>query len=458
MRTGVSLGLAAALLAGCAGPRPAAPPQATVTAPPAWRDTVAGVGEVDATWWNSFGDPALTAVVEHALAANTDIALAAERVAEARAQFHAAEATRTPTLVLGVGGGEQRSLNAFGRPQVQTAGQGQFSAAYDLDLFGRLAAGRAAARASLLSSQASRDTVRLAVASSAASGYLTLRALDARLEALNQTLASRADALHLARRRAEAGYSPRLELEQAQAEYEAAAQLIPVTELAIRRQEDALSLLVGDAPGAFARGRALGVITVPAAPVLLPAQVLRRRPDIAQAEQQVAAADHSLDAARAAFMPSVQLTGTDGYVVSDLLSDPVHLFSIGGSALAPIFEGGRLRAQADAAAARRDQAAFAYRKTALTAFREVEDALAAARRTDEQVAALERQRQAAANALALASNRYRAGYSPYLEQLDAQRVLLAVDLALVQARGDRLTASVALYQALGGGWSGAPTD
>lgn len=443
---------ACVVLAACAGPRPAAPPSAQVTPPTGWRDVPGVEGAVDAAWWRAFEDPALTAVVEKALADNTDLAIAAARVTEAQAAFRQAEATLYPSLSLGVGGGEQRQLNAFGRPQAQTAGQAQLSAAYEVDLFGRLADTRAAARASLLASQDARDTVRLAVASSAASGYLALRALDARLVVLKQTMAARDESLRIARRRAQTGYSPRLEYEQAEADYQGAAQLIPAAELAIRRQEDGLALLLGDNPRAVARGRTLNEIARPAPPALLPAQVLRRRPDIAQAEQQLVAADRSLDAARAAFMPTIQLTDTDGFVDSDLLADPVHVFSLGGSVLAPIFQGGRLRAQAAGAAARRDQAAFAYRKAALTALREVEDALAAARRTDEQVAALERQRAAAANALTLATNRYRAGYSPFLEQLDAQRALLGVDLALVQARSDRLAASVALYQALGGGW------
>ncbi len=452
MRRGAAL-CACALLAACAGPRPAAPPAAQVAPPTAWRDAAGAEETVDATWWRAFGDPALTAVVDKALADNTDLAIAVARVTEAQAAFRQAEATKYPTLGVGAGGGEQRQLNAFGRPQVQTVGQAQFSAAYEVDLFGRLADTRAAARASLLASQDARDAVRLAVASSAASGYLALRALDARLEVLKQTVAAREDSLRIARRRAQTGYSPRPVYEQSHAHYVAAAQLIPAAELAIRRQEDGLALLLGDNPRTVGRGRALGEIAAPAPPALLPAQVLRRRPDIAQAEQQLVAADRSLDAARAAFMPTLQITDTDGFVDSDLLADPVHVFSLGGSVLAPIFQGGRLRAQAAGAAARRDQAAFAYRKAALTAFREVEDALAAARRTDEQVAALERQRTAAANALSLATNRYRAGYSPFLEQLDAQRGLLGVDLALVQARSDRLAASVALYQALGGGWA-----
>jgi NodT family efflux transporter outer membrane factor (OMF) lipoprotein len=211
--------------------------------------------------------------------------------------------------------------------------------------------------------------------------------------------------------------------------------------------------LLGENPRAIERGVAISTLASPTVPKVLPSDLLRRRPDIAQAEQQIVAADRSLDAARAEFLPSIQLGVSGGYVNSTLITDPVGIFSFGGSVLAPLFEGGRLRAQADGAAARRDQAAFFYRKVALNAFREVEDALAAFQRTNEQELILQQQRDALARALVQASNRYHAGYSSYLEQLDAQRGLLSAELSLVQARSERLGATVSLYQALGGGWS-----
>lgn len=455
-----SLLLAASLgLAACAGPRPAAPPAAAVSAPAQWRDaTGARQGPVDERWWAAFGDPALAAVVEAALANNTDIAIAASRVEEARAQFDLARGLQGPSLVLVGGGADQRAVDAFGKPVEQHAGQAQASASYDLDLFGRLRASSAAAKASLLATEAARDNVSLAVASSAASGYVSLLALDARLGVLRQTLAAREAALGVVKKRASAGYASSLELRQAVAEYHGAAQLIPAVELARQRQEDGLRLLLGENPGPIARGEGLDALVLPMIAPGQPADLLRRRPDIQQAEQSLAASDHGLDAARAAFMPNVQLNGTWGYVASDLLDDPVHVFSIGGSILAPIFDSGRLGAQRDLAAARRDQAAFAYRKVVLNAFREVEDSLAAVRRGGEQEDAARAQRAALAQALVLAEGRYRAGYSPYLEQLDAQRGLLAADLALVQLHADRLNAAIGLYQALGGGWSAAASE
>jgi len=170
------------------------------------------------------------------------------------------------------------------------------------------------------------------------------------------------------------------------------------------------------------------------------------------AEEQLVAADRSLDSVRAAFMPDVQLSASGGLVASTIISSPVWIFSLGGSIVAPLFDSGRLKAQQETVAARRDQAAFAYRRAALTAFREVEDALASDQRLSEQEAALVAQRDVLARTLTLATNRYRAGYSPYLDQLDAERGLLSADLALVQSHADRLNAVVSLYQALGGGW------
>lgn len=445
--------IALAALAGCAGPRPSAPDAATVTPPAAWRGDLDAGAEVKARWWQSFGDPVLTRIVETALANNVDVAIAAARVEEVRGQFRFVHGQLLPSIGAGAAVRRERFLNAFGQDIYQTADRAELGISYDVDLFGRLRSASDAARAALLATEAAHDNVLLAVASAAARGYIGLRALDARLVVLNETLAARASSLRIAQRRAQAGYATQLELDQAEAEYRATEQQIPVVHLAIARQEDALSLLLGDNPRAIERGLALIALTSPPVPNALPSALLRRRPDIAQAEQQIVAADRSLDAARAAFMPRIELSAAGGYVGSTLIGDPINIFSIGGSILASIYQGGRLQAQADVAAARRDQAAFAYCKLALNAFGEVEDALATLLRTSEQESVLGQQRDAFARALAQATNRYRAGYSSYLEQLDAQRGLLSADLALVQVRADRLSAAVNLFHALGGGWS-----
>ena len=445
-------------LTGCTlpGKRVAAPPAAALAPPGAWRTDLHRSGPLQAGWWHAFGDPALTALVEQALANNVDIQVAAARVEEARAAEALSRAQLLPQIGAALPETQGQTLSPFGQPSRAIGAAPTVSASYDLDLFGRLHLASRAARAQLLASEGARDTVRLATIASTASGYITLRALDQRLAIANATLASREEAQRLARRRYETGYSSRLEFRQAQAEYSATAQLVPAAELAISRQENALSLLTGRPPGAIRRRLPLDRIATPSIPDGLPADLLRRRPDLYQAEQTLVAADRSLDSQRAAMLPNLSLTGSAGLVLSTALSNPVALFSLGASVLAPIFDGGRLQAQQDAATARRDQAAFAYRRAALVAFREVDDALAGVRRIEQQATDLAAQTEAARGALQNASNRYRAGYSAYLEQLDAQRSLLTAELALVQSRTDRLTNYVVLYQAMGGGW--APAD
>jgi NodT family efflux transporter outer membrane factor (OMF) lipoprotein len=411
---------------------------------------------VPAAWWSAFGDPVLNQLVETALAANPDIALGAERVVEARAQERLARAQLHPQLEAGAGVFRERTVDPFGEPLADTVGTPLAQASWDLDLFHRLAEADAAARAQILSAQGARDAIALSIATSTASGYIALRALDARLATARATLVARAEGLRIAKRRAETGYTSNLELRQAEAEYQATAQLVPQAQLAVSRQEDALRTLIGATPGDIPRGLPLEELATPPIPDGLPSDLLRRRPDIYQAEQAVVAADHSLDSARAAFLPEIQLTGSAGLALSSALASPVTIWTLGGSILAPILDGGRLAAQADVAASRRDQATFAYRRAALAAFRDVEDSLAGVQRSGEQAASLAGQREALAAALKNATNRYRAGYSSYLDQLDAQRGLLTAELSLIQARADRLTAYATLYQAIGGGWTGPP--
>jgi len=445
--------LSVCLLSACAGPRPEPPVEAAVPVPADWRAGHASDNAPAPQWWRLFGDPVLAGLVDEALAHNDDLAIAALRIEQARAAFAGARALQWPTLDAVASGQRQRSVSAFGVPVVQTAGQGELQIAYDLDLFGRLRNGSAAAKAQLLSTRYGRETVRLAIEAAVADGYVQLRALDAQLDILRRTVAARQAALALNQRRADAGYSGQLDVAQAEAEYQSAVQQIPSVQTAIAGQENALSTLLGRPPGPIARGLPLSRLTLPAVPSVLPSDLLRRRPDLASAEQQLVAADRSLDAARAAFMPSINLAASLGSVSSTLLTgDPIKIFSLGGSILAPIFSAGRLAAQADSAAAGRDQAAFAYRKAALDAFREVEDGLAAEAHLSEQEIALAAQRNALERSRSLAARRYREGYSPYLEQLDAERGLLLAELSLAQARGSRLRTLVGLFQALGGGW------
>jgi multidrug efflux system outer membrane protein len=442
------------LLTGCVGLRAQLPTDALITPPTTWRGGVADSTQVTVGWWRSSNDSALSGIVETASAHNTDLAIAATRVAAARAEYRLARAQRLPDVRVTPAGGRDQDINTgFGVQETQTTGEAELVISYDVDLFGRLAATASSAKAPLLAKQAARDNVRLTIVVAAASGYITLRGLDAQFLILRDTLRTRREELKLAKRRAEAGYGAELDLAQAEAAYHGTEQQIPATKLAIARQEDGLSLLLGSNPRDIERDGELEQLVAPAVPLSLPASLLRQRPDVAEAERQLAATDYALDAARAAFMPDIQISATGGLLGSTLVEgSPLGVWSIGGSILAPIISAGRLEAGRDAAVAKRDQTAFTYRTTALTAFKEVEDPLQAVRRDEEQEQALIAQRDSLARALKLATDRYRVGYSPYLDQLDAQRGLLTAQLALVRARVDRLNALVTLYRSLRGGW------
>jgi multidrug efflux system outer membrane protein len=454
MRNEVTLAVLA-LLAGCAGPRPAVPPDANITPPADWRTTSDPPGpELSATWWDAFGDPGLTRIVAAAIADNDDVKIAAARVEELMGQAAFARAQRLPEVDGKVIYQRDRSINpAYGIPQVENVTEPVVTFSFDTDLFGRLRAADAASRANLLGTRAAQADVRLLVAATAARDWFTLRSLDARLATLRQTLDAREQTLKLVRRRVSVGYAAQLDLAQAEAEYRATEQQIPATELAIRRTEDALSILLGRNPGSIDRGDAATEPVLPPVPTALPSSLLRRRPDIVEAEEHVVAADRALDASRAAFMPDLRLSADWGHVTSTILDNhPVDVFTIGASILAPIFDAGRLKAQEDSAAARRNQAAFAYRKAALGAFGQVEDALAATQHLHEQLDSLQAQKSALERTLQIATQRYKSGYAPFLDQLDAQRNLLSVQLAIAQAQADQLNAYVTLFQALGGGW------
>jgi NodT family efflux transporter outer membrane factor (OMF) lipoprotein len=443
----------ALLLQGCLSARPAIPPAAAVAAPNAWRTQLDQGSSLDAQWWRSFGDANLDALVQRALANNADVYKAAAAVAEARARARAARANRGPEIDLTGLGGYSRQLEVIG-PVTTWAAQSEATIGYDFDLFGRLANLSAAAKANLLSTKASRDAVALGTASTTAATYIALLGLDDRLRIARETVAARGEELRIQHRLTDRGYASQLELRQAEAEYRATQDLVPQLALSVSEAEDALSVLLGDPPAAIARDTSdLARLKAPEIPSGLPSDLLRRRPDIYAAEETVVAADRSLDASRAEMLPQLALTGNVGGAFASVLPPPATIFLIGGSVLAPIFDSGRRRANADVAAAQRDEAAFTYRSVTLKAFQEVEDALASIQRLEERRQVLTLEVAADAAALKVSSERYQAGYARYIDQIDAQRGLLSAQLSLSQVETDRLLAYVTLYQAVGGGWS-----
>ena len=444
------------IVAGCMGPRPQVPGSASVTAPAKWLTDPGPAGDPLPNWWESLGDPVLSALVQRAIANNTDVLTAASRVQEADAKLRLARSAQWPTVGFSfLGIPRDRTYSTTTGAGISFSGyEAELAVSYDADLFGRLASQTKSARATLLGTRAAADAVRIATIASTVEDYVTLRAYDASEAVIEATLRSRQEEFALVTHRAALGYVQQVSVSEAAAEVHSTQQQLAQAQMEVATEEYALSILLGDNPSAIPRGRALLDLPLLASPTTLPAKLLRRRPDIYEAEQAIVAADHSLDSARAAFMPDLQISVTGDRLGADLLPSPLWLYAFMGTVLAPVFEGGKLRAGEDIAAAERDQAAFAYRSAALGAFQEVEDSLISLQKLTEKERAVVAQENDETIALKSARHRFAEGYSSYEEVLDAERGLFSAQTTLVVTREDRLNAMVKLYQAMGGGWSG----
>jgi NodT family efflux transporter outer membrane factor (OMF) lipoprotein len=447
----------AVTLAGCAA-TVAPPPASTVQLPAAWRSAVEGQSSspVAQQWWQSFGDPALTALIDKALQSNGDLRVARARVAQYRAQIGVAQAGQKANVSVDTTPTRVRQLAYNGVPYVTNVYQAEIQASYEIDAWGRLAAQTDAAIATYQAEQANSDAVALSIAATVASGYLNLRGLDAQLALTEATLKLREESANLAKRQFDVGYSSRLEWLQAQAEYQTTAEQVPQLQRQIFEQENALSILTGGNPGPIARGVELADLQPPPVPEGLPSELLRRRPDIARAEYNLVAINANLQATRDQLLPSFRLTavgGVQNLQWHDLLNAPTALWHLTAAVTAPVFEGGRIQSQTDSVAAQRDQTIYAYENAVRTAFQETENGLGAVVRLREQAIQNDARRATAAETLRIAHNRYRNGYASYLEELDAQRTLYSADVGRLQLKTRILVASVDLYRVLGGGWT-----
>ncbi|MFC6120689.1 efflux transporter outer membrane subunit [Citrobacter bitternis] len=433
------------------------PAKPTLQIPAAWRSAVGPSSPVEKVWWRNFHDNALNGYVDQALRYNSDVLIARERVNEYQARVYGTEGSLFPSLSAGVSGTRARSQSAAtGLPIYSTLYKGTLTASYDVDIWGVHRTTSDAAQASLAAQKAAAAAADLTVAASVASGYVSLLSLDNQLRVTESTLKAREEAFRLAQRQYETGYSSRLELMQSDSEMRATRAQIPGLRHQIAQQENALSLLIGANPGSIARQNELDQLTPLSIPSNLPSSLLNRRPDIAQAEQQLIAADATLASARASLLPSINLTATGSIqdrTLPGLLDNPLRLWSVGGSILAPLLNRQALNAQVDVTASQRNQALYSYEKTVRNAFKEVNDSLDAITHLQEQLAELQAQTLVAQEALRIAQNRYSNGYSSYLDELDAQRTLFSAQLSVVQAKSNLLLAQIDFYRALGGGWS-----
>jgi multidrug efflux system outer membrane protein len=329
------------------------------------------------------------------------------------------------------------------------------STSFEIDFWGRLRRLLETARAQVLATHYAKDVVTLSLAGLTTQTYFSLRSLDAQITATSETLTTREEYLGVVRRRVDAGLASGLDLAQALgARSDAAAQL---KELVRQRMltEHLLGTLTGRLDLKLPPGDIASLPVPPSPPTGLPSTLLERRPDIRQAEENLVAANAEIGVAKAALLPKISLTGDFGggsAALSSLAQSGARIWSIGFALALPIFDAGRLSAEVDATTARQKQALAGYQKSIQTAFREVSDALTNVTQTAATEIDLQASVDAARDALRLSTERYEAGYSAYLDVLDAQRSLNVSQLALIRTRQALLSASVDLMKALGGGW------
>jgi len=416
----------------------------------------------NAQWWRQFDDPALNDLIQSALADNLDVKIAAARIEEFLGRYGVTRSQLFPQVSADLNVARQRiSREPLPTPVPSTVNpnftsyQATLLASWELDLWGRIRRLTESARADVLATEEGRRATILTLVSSVASSYINLRDLDRRLVITRYTTASREQAVKVFELRFKGGVVTEMELAQSRSEYESSAAQIPQIEGLIAQQENALSVLLGHNPGPITRGRELDTLVLPPVPAGLPSQLLERRPDLRQAEQNLISANAQIGAARALYFPTISLTGAFGSAsaqLSNLFSGPARIWSFAGDALAPIFTAGAIAGQVQQAEARQQQALLQYQKAIQTAFREVEDALIGLQKAREALLVQARQLDALRTYARLARLRYEGGYTSYLEVLDAERSLFNGELSYTQTQGTVLASLVDLYKALGGGW------
>jgi outer membrane protein, multidrug efflux system len=412
-------------------------------------------------WWALYGDPTLELLVSSGLAKNVDVKLAIARMAEAEALMREANATLLPQLDVNAAIGRSQSSTRTGTlAPTATAIRNNFlisaNTSFELDFWGRLRRGREAASAQYAASRYGRDVVALTLAAGISQAYFTVRSLDAQIQVSEETLAASIESLDITRKRAEAGFTSDLDVNQAEGNRaQLAAQVKELTRLrAVAIHQ--LGILAGMPALHLAAGDLWRLPLPPLPPAGLPSTLLERRPDVREAEAALMAANAQIGVARAAQFPTFSLTGALGAQsreLSTLFSAGAGIWSIGVGVVGPILDWGRYAARTEQAEARAQQAAALYEKTAQTAFREVSDALSNVRLAADSEQDLTTRVEQSRNTLRLARMRYDAGYSAYLEVLDAQRTLNDAQLALARNRQAYLAYTVDLMNALGGGWA-----
>jgi len=452
--------IAAALYTGCTmGPDYVRP---KVDAPTSFLFEPKDAAETANTaWWKQYGDPVLDDLIADALAHNLNVKVAAANVEQALAVITQTRSALFPQVGYSASGEKARSPDTGlvtaipNYPNPQTTYQALLTASWEIDLWGRIRRLSEAAQANMLATDEARRGVILTLVSSVATSYITLRGLDEQLVISKRTLGTYAESVRLYQLQFKYGQTSQMTVSQAQSQYETAAAQIPQIESQIAQTENALSILLGRSPGAIPRGKSIYDLALPAVPAGVPSALLERRPDLAQAEQSLIAANAQIGAAKALYFPTISLTGALGSSsadLSNLFKGPTRVWSYAGQIIGPIFTFGAVSGQVAQSQAAQQAALLDYQLAIQNAFADVDNALVANLKLKDQLAAQERLVAALRDYARLAKLQYDGGYTPYSTVLQAEQSLFPAELALAAVRASVFTSAANTYKAMGGGW------
>jgi multidrug efflux system outer membrane protein len=409
-------------------------------------------------WWQVYQDPVLTQLIHTAIAQNYDVRIAAARVLEAQAQVGITRANQLPSASVGADIFSQQNAkvsNLFPAYQVN-GGELNLSVIWNLDFWGKYRRQTEAARAQLLASEWGQRAVLSSLVANVATAYFQLRALDSELEISQRTLGSRQQSLQLTQTLESHGGASGLDVSQAEQLVYTASETIPDLERQIQQQENLLSVLLGENPQSISRGLALTEQPVPQnVPAGLPSELLERRPDVRQVEENMVAANAQIGVAKASFFPALSLTGTGGLesnALNHFISQPSEMWSAAAGVTQPVFQGGALRSGLRLARANWQEAMLSYKQTVQNALEQVSNSLVASRKNREFREQQELLTQAAQQTDRLSEVLYKNGGASYLQVLTSETNYFSAELNLVQAQLNERLALVELYQSLGGGW------
>ena len=451
---------AGALLSACAvGPDYKRP---EIESPQDWRIDYPKAAEVANTrWWEQFGDPALDQLIEEALHGNLDVQAAAARVDRFLGALTTTRSQFFPQF--GYAGGASRNRASTVGPTAIPPGvdptysvyQANLNASWEIDLWGRVRRQSEGVQAQVYASEQGRRGVILSVVTSVATSYIVLRSLDRQLEISRATAQNYADTKQLFQARFAGGVVSEVELSQIESQYQTALAAIPSFEQQVAAQENLISVLLGRNPGSIPRGKPIDQLVAPAIPAGLPSELLERRPDILQAEQNLVTANANIGVAKSLYFPSISLTGLFGSVsttTSDFLKAPSKTWSVAADLTGPIFTFGAISGQVRSAEAATQEATLFYQSTILGAFRETNDALIGSQKKLEEAEAQARRVKALREYARLSRLRFDNGAASYIEVLYAENELFGAELVAVSTLADRYTQLISVYKAMGGGW------